>query len=238
MDGITPSIRPPVGQSIGVSETGQPLDFRPRKFWARIGSTRTANKYSWSPAFVKDDGTLDVVTDSYGGEVIQGTPDAFPAVEVSGSTGVAPNSIQELVASDRGPWFEFREGGGSDNANEFVIIGFVCDDSGYLIPNYDIRNAAAISISGIVTNDGTPVSGVTITGSVNTPGNTLTTGTIATTGSDGKYSGVVSPYRVVNVTTGLNQFFVQATAGSSYTPNPAKISIVPAPSSITQNFTV
>jgi hypothetical protein len=136
-----------------------------------------------------------------------------------------------------------RSGGGGGSTytapvNELVIIGFVCDDSGYLIPNYDIRNAAVIPISGTVTNDGTPVSGVTITGSVNTPGDTLTSGTIATTGGDGKYSGVVSPYRVVNVTTGLNQFFVQATAGSSYTPNPAKISIVPASSSITQNFTV
>jgi hypothetical protein len=236
MDGITPLLRAPVGQFVGISETGQPLDFRPRKIWARIGTSRSGNKYSWSPAYLNDDGTLTVVTDGTGGEVIQGTTTDFPAVEVSGSTSVPPNSIQELVASERGPWFEFRQGGGGGKMR-FLLNDFLCDSAGQQFPIYDLENATTIPVSGLVSISGTSQADVQITGSVNTPGEEFVSGNLVKTGSDGKYSSQVSPYYEVDG-DGIKRWYVTVGAGSGYTPNPAKIAIAPTlPTAITQNFT-
>lgn len=113
LDGMQQQSFLSIGSSIGVSESGQPLDFRPQSFWVRINTDRKENRYGWSPVYLGGDKKLVTITDSYGGEVRQGKADEFPAIAIGGEANVVAGRVVRAWPSTEGDWLEFDSSSGS-----------------------------------------------------------------------------------------------------------------------------
>lgn len=123
----------PTGASVGVNQHGQPVDFRPQGFWARLTDEREDNRYGWVRCTPRSDGSINdepataALTD-------QGTPAKWPAVEVGGSDALTEGTIVWLEPG-QGAFHTFSATsvGGVQRA---AVVGVACDALGQIVLDY------------------------------------------------------------------------------------------------------
>lgn len=90
--------RPPANQTVGIGPYGQPLDLKPRGFWGRLTGARRGHLYAWVRAVPTIDGA--VTSDGADANRDEGTPDAWPAIEVNRNAEIPPGTVVWLEPGD------------------------------------------------------------------------------------------------------------------------------------------
>lgn len=220
-------------------------DHNLRPHWARI-TGRDGYKYSHVSYDTFDPDAMDDFNELSPFHII-GTTSILPAIEVNQSEDVEDGTIVYLVPSLDGTHFEFNNvaSGGSPCVTGFLLLGqsveFTCT-GGNLVPTINYAafmtgcvSSFKIAVSGTLT--GGTINGITITGNTREDPNAgaAIMDTIATSASDGTWSGFTYPY--IDLSPAYPVLTVEISADGG-TPSSRKYTVTSAAPIINIDFTV